>query len=198
MRKFLLTAAFTVLAGAASAATVHVAQTGIDANNDGIDDNYTLNGGAAHLVNPVGWGWEANNANSAWIGHAANPKSGNATRAYSISFDLTGFDVSKAVLSGRFWVDDVLDAVQVNGTTTALTNKGHWTFSNVFSGIGGFVSGMNTLTFLTRDTGGNVAGFRVGELSVDQVAPVPLPAALPMTLAGLGALGLFRRSRRRA
>ena len=39
----------------------------------------------------------------------------------------------------------------------------------------------------------NAASFSLATITIEEVAPIPLPAGLPLMLAGLGAFGLIRR-----
>lgn len=113
---------------------------------------------------------------------------GEAFFTYSTTFDLSGYDVSSATITGIFSADN--DAVAyLNGTflgsTSTYTDWSTWTNTTV-----GFTSGVNTITVVVRNLGASTAnptGFRV-EYGVDAnlVSAVPeidtASAGLPVAL----------------
>lgn len=133
--------------------------------------------------------WLPNDAASAWIGHSDSAD----TRPYgeytfTLSFDLTGWDVGNAVLTGR-WAADQDGYVLLNGGNTGVSlPNGNWDGSvypalHPFTVRGGFVAGANTLSFVVREPD-DFDGLRVSPL-VLSVSPVPEPAAWTLLLLGL-------------
>lgn len=128
--------------------------------------------------------WVANGPESKWIGPKANQSGGNApgNYTYRLAFDLTGFDPTSAVVSGRWSSDNAGLEVRLNGQPTGLTFDGNFgAFSPEFTLRSGFVEGTNTLDFVVNNAGGSVnpTGFRA-ELSgqADFVAPPGTPPSI--------------------
>ena len=100
---------------------------------------------------------------STWIG----PKTGNYTSAsgvytYRYNIDLTGYDPATVKLTGRWAADDIGNDIIVNGVSTKQTSTTIFTFAD-FSISSGFIQGMNTIDFVTRNVPNNPSytGFRV-------------------------------------
>ncbi len=99
------------------------------------------------------------------------------------AFDGGIFDVTSAKGDQALFAEEVLFSDNVSG----------------FLAVDGF-DGVSTLTFTFADSGEGASG-AIDNLTfevADTPAPIPLPAALPMMLAGLGGLGLVARRRRAA
>lgn len=198
----------------ARAAFITVYNTGV--NNSGtplsggsIDSHFTWTGpgGSGHAVvlSNLWSQWVPNNSTSAWIGFEDDP-GGNSmpygTYTFEQTFDLTGYDPTTAVLSGR-WAADQDGSIQLNGVTKATVADGNWNSANApnltaFTINSGFVAGINHLTFVVREPDG-FDGLRVDGLTLQAtpLAAVHVPASL--ALAGIGALTLggYHRLRRR-
>lgn len=122
---------------------------------------------------------------------------------YEFVFDLTGFNLASATLEGLWGVDN-FGSVSLNGNLLdALPNVDVTNFNilHAFSNTVDtfFNAGVNVLRFTlgnTEDQGFNPAAFRAAVL-VTATSEVPLPASLPLFLAGLGAFS-FARGRRQA
>jgi hypothetical protein len=122
---------------------------------------------------------------------------------FAFAFDLTGWDVTTVVLSGVLAVDNTA-LVQLNGSTIANFDQivtGNFLTPNPYGTTDTtlFADGSNVLTFSVADRGAPLAFAANVEVTGDPLgaAVVPLPASLPLVLAGLGALGLLRSRARR-
>ncbi len=145
--------------------------------------------------------WYANGPNSMWIAPSANESIINTPGLYTFrtTFDLTGFDLNSAVITGKWVSDNNGVNILINGISTGFTNSGWFYDASGFSTFtigSGFVAGLNTLDFIVLNgpTGGsqNPIGLRV-EMS-GTASPVPIPPAI--FLLGSGLTGLFYIRRR--
>lgn len=128
----------------------------------------------------------------------------NAT--YEFTFNLTGFDVASAVLEGLWGVDNFgsvfLNDVEISSLPGV--NFGNFAILHAFSATldSLFNAGANVLRFSLGNAeapGFNPAAFRAAvRVTADQIpSQVPLPGALPLFAAGIGAFA-FARGRRQA
>jgi hypothetical protein len=109
--------------------------------------------------------WTPNNTSASWIG-PVNPGTTDVAPGfyrYRTEFDLQDFSPLSASLSLSIGVDDGLEDVLLNGVPTGLQYGGFSTMSGWFSITNGFVPGVNTLEFVTRNQGTakTPAGLRV-------------------------------------
>ena len=203
----LLFVSLALIAAPLSAATVATLNTGISLGNVALpggatDPRYTTQetGTAAVVVENFGWGgtgipgsWLPNTADSKWIWQTVSGGPTNVARTFRRSFDLTGYNVATASITGRWSTDNLGTDIVLNGVSTGGTCNGFGAWCN-FSAATGFVAGINTLDFRITDVGA-ISGFRAEGL-VDATM-VPEPAAWAMLITGFGLTGAAMRRRRR-
>jgi hypothetical protein len=129
---------------------------------------------------------------SAWIndsGTDASTAAGNY--AYTLTFSLLGFDPAMVSITGN-WGSDNVSTIFLNGIHTGFTQSdpGFFEFAP-FALNSGFVSGLNTLTFLvTNDPSDDINP--TGLLVQIQSATVPEPGSFAL-LGLFGAALLWRK-----
>jgi hypothetical protein len=173
-----------------------VGENGALVTNGAVDLHYTLTQSAdpeypgpesyaiidAWPIAPAG-PWPANGPRSRWIGpraeqdQTANPAFGNQPGNYTFqtTFDLTGVDMSRFHLQGRWAVDNTGMDILVNGVSSGITSPGFGGFTE-FAITNGLNADFNTLDFVMNNAGAavNPAGLRVdlrGLLSIAAAAP---------------------------
>lgn len=137
---------------------------------------------------------------SAWVWNLASGFASTSTVVFGYSFDLTGYDLSTASLSGLYGFDNT-GTISLNGNTF-LTENNISNFSSLSSYStteqSFFNQGENTVLFSATDVGAP-AGFRATivveavESGGENPDVIPLPAGLPLILSGIGAFVLMRR-----
>lgn len=208
-----LTLTAVTLPSVASAATT-VLSTGQGATGTQ-DANWTVTTASgtiqAWIPTAVNANWINGTSNNGvegakWITPGANGQANvapNSTLTYQRIFTLA--NIATAMLSGKFWSDNGVTSILLNGTTifsppvgfnadTAQTFKGPGT---LFSTSTGFVTGENKLTFVSRNgpgtqPNGNPAGLLA---VVNLTSAVPEPGTWMLMLLGFGAIGFAMRSR---
>lgn len=195
LKALVLSAAFAMTAICANAATV-VSTGTFDGNTlfvsssagplVGVSDPYYLPDDA-----DSGWVWDLNDL--------------ILPVTYTLSFDLTGYDLSTVSISG-LWGADNYGTIMLNGGAISVIPFGLDAFQSLtaYSGAGGLLlGGLNTLEFVISN--GNPGdpnedpgptAFRATALVTADLAAVPLPAGLPMLLGALGLMGFAARRRR--
>jgi PEP-CTERM motif len=149
-------------------------------------------------------GYYAQSSDSRWIGVNADGSDETAVSyTFRVTFDLTGFDPTTAVISGSWGVDNngsiELNAAPAIGTGELTLGGGvvaNFDIFHDFTITGGFVAGINTLDILAEDDA-NPGALNVTNLVISTSA-VPEPASLILIGSGIvGAAGYrYRRGRR--
>ena len=141
--------------------------TGKDANLDGIDDYFTVNGNPAYLVTTIAAGWpvlpdptRTDGNYISWAANQSNATRGNDTAAlftYGLNFIWSGA-TSSTTFDFRYLSDDYLVDITLNGGSLGVNNLGAgspWTTSYSANGVTGTVqNGLNTIEFLVWNSGG--------------------------------------------
>lgn len=198
-----------VLGGqAAWADTITFWNTGVAADGSllaagSADTHYTLidsadPNGTMAMATSAHSAWTQPTSTAGWIspGSSGYQNWDSGYYVYQTTFDLTGYDVTTASLSGMIAADDSV-AVYLNGSGLAAFN-GSTGFSSLtpFLISSGFVSGVNTVDFVVHNDDGPTG------LMVDDTvatAQTPEPGSLLLMATGLAGGGflVLRRSRSR-
>lgn len=192
------------LASAAYAATVGSAATGSTSVG-----GFVMNGGQA-MVDVSNGAYTSvpgdTSPESTWVWNEAGGQSDNITNTFVWTFDLTGYDLTTAVLAGLWGVDN-FGTASLNGNVIGAIDFGTAAFNTldvVADGTGTpvFLAGINTLSFSATNgypSGSGDPGpgaFRTGVTVTADVSPVPLPAAGLLLIGALGGLGVMRRRKK--
>lgn len=104
---------------------------------------------------------------------------------YQTTFSLTGFDLSSAVINGRWVSDDSGTQILLNGNSIGVPVN---PIGNIYSFTinSGFVSGVNTLNFIVNNAGTvvNPTGLQVSLNGTAAPTDVPEPFTVIGTLVG--------------
>ncbi len=118
--------------------------------------------------------WLAEGPSSRWIAPRAQQGTGNAPGNYTFrtTFDLTGYDPTKARIAGKWTSDNSGLDVILNGTALGISQAGNFGALNDFTIESAFVEGTNTLEFVFNNAGDavNPAGLRVEMIGTVEVA----------------------------
>lgn len=161
--------------------------------------------------------WLPNSSTSQWITPSANAgqsydPTSTGWYAYTLSFNLNGFNPSTASFEAQWAVDQggyvclnstVITAagcqdgatLSSNGVPLNLSNYATFNSWTSFSANSGFRAGLNTLTFYVGNppqTTNNPIGLNV-EFLASRITSVPEPASLALFLVGLLALPFAKR-----
>lgn len=184
--------------------------TGMDANSNGIDDYFTVNGGDAYLVTSIASGWptlpDPSKTTGLYISWAADQS--NATQGgvlgqlYTYAFDFNWAGATTSTTFDFRWLsDDYLSDIELNDVSLGVNNLGQpspWTTSYSQNGVVGTVqNGVNTIEFLIWNTGGNQPPYEgtsgptgmAADFTVHGDATT-VPEPTTMLLLGLGLIGL--------
>ncbi|SNR26599.1 hypothetical protein [Puniceibacterium sediminis] len=193
----IIAAVMLALPMATQAATVSYGGTKV---GDGAGINaYT---GVSVASNHSSYAKDSTEISSDWV-WIDDPFSVNTAR-YSFQFDLTGYDVTTASLSGMWGVDNY-GAIYLNGSEIATLSKYNTSNFTTMTAYGTsmsslFQGGVNTLTFALRDetrvNDGGRAAFRATASVIADVAPVPLSTSALFLLIGVAAAVVLRRRQR--
>lgn len=193
--------------------------TGQDLNADGIDDQFTVNGAKAFLVTSAAQGWPAlpqpNITSGRYISwdpiQSGRPSTvfRNEVYTYSFKFVWEGAQGTPAAQNDstmfdfRWISDDYLTDVRLNGASLGVNNIGAskvWRISNTTSVAGSLLAGINTIDFITNNTGGGANGLAADFTIHGNAVPVvqaDIPEPAPFALMGLALAGALLASRKR-
>jgi hypothetical protein len=147
--------------------------------------------------------WVSDNNSSAWIGPDDPDINGlPGDYEYSITFDLTGFDLDSVVIRGMWATDNGGIGIFLNGVDTgnlaspSFTDPTLFTLSTAEGEV--FNPGLNTLAFRLNNAGDalNPTGFRAEFLTATGIQIIPEPGSLALLAAA--ALACTSRARFRA
>lgn len=188
--------AIAVIMGASAASAATVISGGTDVA--GTTFQLTSGGNIIAAPHPAYANTSLANPAAEWVWSDVNNGGYNATVTFEVNFSLTAAQLSSASLSGQWGVDNY-GSISLNGTQidsisypypTGSTPPYKQLLSYGTTDSSLFVAGNNTVTYEMHNISGP-SGF-LANINVE-AAEVPLPAALPLMLVGLGALGVARR-----
>ena len=164
--------------------------------------NYTVDAGSGPFAigdaTVASFGWVANTSSSKWIS-SVQGGSGPPDTTYNTTFSLAGFDPCTAQITGMVSGDNgtmvYLNGNRVLDDSESDSNPNPWTQFVPITISSGFVSGINTLSFVTPNGGGDDGP---GGLQAQLVgtASVPEPSSVVILASGLSLAGLVVLSRR--
>jgi hypothetical protein len=149
--------------------------------------------------------WVSDNTSSTWIGPDDPDINGlPGDYEYSITFDLTGFDLDSVIIRGIWATDNGGIGVFLNGVDTGNIPSGGFTDSTLFSLSTAegevFNPGLNTLSFRLNNAGDalNPTGFRAEFLTATGIVVIPEPSAMLLLATAAAGSACGRRAHRRA
>ncbi len=116
---------------------------------------------------------------------------------YRTTFDLAGFDPSTAILTGRVYADDFLQASYLNGVDTGIVGGSYLT-GTPFTIATGFAGGVNTLDFQVPNA--NFVAFNPSAFRLDisgTARAVPEPSTIALAILGIAGALISVAGRRR-
>ncbi len=127
--------------------------------------------------------WLPDSPLSAWIAPTASANglanfTGVPNYGYQLQFNLTGYDPTTALISGRWATDNRGTDIWINGVGTGQPNQNQYTDWSPFQIRSGFVAGLNTILFLVNNEGdaSNPTGLRVEMQGTICPLGTPMPA----------------------
>lgn len=200
-----LFAAVIATSFAASAMAGVTYSTGQDANGDGKDDQFSVNGADAFLVTSAANGWPVLPNSAITTGKyiswhpVQSGRNANTLRdqlySYSFQFNWSGASTTTD-LDFRWVSDDYLTDITLNGVSLGVNNIGArdvWRISNAASVTGNVVAGINTINFLVNNTGGGATGLAADFSIEGEAGMVPEPASYLLFGLGLALLPALRK-----
>jgi hypothetical protein len=197
---------YSIILHSAHADTINgLYSTGVDSSNNLLpggtqDPHYLVDSGNPTYVlsAPNLWPTWPEPTTGEWINYVDSSQTGG-THTFTLSFNLTGFDPSSAVIQ-LTWTGDNATTVDLNGNFEAsIDTNGFSTLHNTTINSG-FVSGLNVLSFtVSMDTFDGLLVSSINGTATPAVGvPGPLAGAgLPgLMLAGAGLLGWWRRRKK--
>jgi hypothetical protein len=197
------------LASGASAQTVNLFNTGVDATGTpmaggAVDTHYTFTFDvvSAKVLNDQAPGPYVQSPTSRWVWVQADGlNSPFSVPPYDVitTFTLTPQEIASGVtLSGRYATDNT-GTLLLNGNPLSSTfNSSTFTSWTPFSIDSGLIAGNNTLTFRVTNDSGTPGGLNVDQLqyTVGSGAAAPEPGTLALLALGGVSAGTFLRRRR--
>jgi hypothetical protein len=155
--------------------------------------------------------WLANSGTSKWIGPRGNTAgaaglltpagapsdagAGDGVYVYRAQFDLTGFDLSTVVISGKWSTDNEGLKIRVNGTDVGFPNTVGTTYATLvpfsisnaaFAGL--LTTGVNNIDFFVKNTdagaNGGLTGLRIEDFAAVGAIPPGTPPHISIQPTG--------------
>lgn len=149
-----------VLATSLHAVNIGLFNTGVNSSGvilaSGPDSHYSVlsPAGSAQVITSPNGAWLPGDTSTAskwiWVDANANPP-GSFT--FRTTFDMTGLDLSSAVINGRWSTDNFGANIIINGTSTGQTSPSFTSWTNFSISAANLVAGLNTLDFQVSDFG---------------------------------------------
>jgi hypothetical protein len=178
--------------------------TGVDNNGErlpsgSLEQHYTLAGMASNAYvfydtpPPPYYPYVPPAMDALWIGPGDNYHAPQGEYIYTLAFDLTGLDYTKATISGQ-WSSDNESTIFLNTFSTGLTVDAlAFTSLHDFTINQGFVPGVNTLEFHVTNSDPTPWGENPTMLLVQNLQGEIVPEPATLLLFGLGGLALRKR-----